>query len=99
MPEETRDETTICRFRNVLPERKKAARRRPLADQEKLINKLISKKCYIVEQNFEALKRLFKFSRASCLIKLKAAVKLWLKTIAINLLTALNKMVNRPSTA
>ena len=38
----------------------RAARNRPLTKRQKLINKLISKKRYIIEQGFGTLKRLFK---------------------------------------
>ena len=71
----------------------KAARNRPLTKRQKLINKLISKKRYIIEQGFGTLKRLFRFSRASYMTRLKVEAQFWLKAICFNLLKASNKAV------
>lgn len=77
----------------------KAARNRPLTKRQKLINKLISKKRYIIEQGFGTLKRIFRFSRASYMTKLKVETQFWLKAICFNLLKASNKATIQPCSA
>jgi IS5 family transposase len=77
----------------------RAARNRPLTKRQKLINKLISKKRYIIEQGVGTLKRLFRFTRASSMTRLKVAAQFWLKAICFNLLKASNKATVQPRTA
>jgi len=68
----------------------KAAKNKTLTPRQKLINKLISKKRYIVEQGFGTLKRIFEFTRASYIKKIKVEAQLTLKAICFNLLKAVN---------
>lgn len=70
----------------------KAQKNKPLSDRQKLINKLISKKRFIVEQSFGTLKRIFSFTRASYMTKPKVNAQFRLKAICFNLLKALNKV-------
>jgi len=77
----------------------KAARNRPLTERQKLINRLISRKRYIIEQGFGTLKRLFRFSRASYMTKLKVEAQFYLKAICFNLLKASNKATVSPRPA
>lgn len=70
----------------------KAARNRPLTARQKLANKLISKKRYIVEQCFGTIKRLFGFSRASYLGTIKVNAQMLIKSMCFNLLKAANKI-------
>lgn len=59
-----------------------------------LLNKLISKRRFKVEQTFAILKRIFKFSRASYMTLAKVNGQLFLKAICYNLLRALNKAID-----
>lgn len=70
----------------------KAARNKPLTERQKLANKLISKKRYIVEQGFGTLKRLFGVGRASYFGTLKVNAQLFIKAMCFNLLKAANKI-------
>ena len=70
----------------------KAQKNKPLTDRQKLANKLIAKKRYIIEQSFGTLKRVFSFSRASYMTKIKVNAQLTFKAICFNLLKALNKV-------
>lgn len=70
----------------------KAARNKELTPLQKIANKLISKRRFIVEQTFGTLKRRFKFFRASYMTKVKVEAQLRLKAICINLLKAINRI-------
>lgn len=70
----------------------RAAKNKPLTARQKLANRLISKKRYIVEQCFGTLKRLFSMGRASYLGTLKVNAQVLLKSMCINLLKAANKI-------
>jgi len=70
----------------------KAQKNKELTPRQKLINKLISKQRYIVEQGFGTLKRKFKFERASYTTKRKVQGQFTLKAICFNLLKAVNKI-------
>lgn len=70
----------------------KAQKNKELTPRQKLINKLISKQRYIVEQGFGTLKRKFKFERASYTTKRKVQAQFTLKAICSNLLKAINKV-------
>lgn len=68
----------------------KAARGRALSQREKLLNKLISKRRFIVEQCFGTLKRRFDMTRARYMGIAKVAGQLYLKSMCFNLNKALN---------
>jgi IS5 family transposase len=72
----------------------KAQKNKELTPRQKLINKLISKQRYIVEQGFGTLKRKFKFERASYTTKRKVQAQFTFKAICSNLLKAVNKIVS-----
>jgi transposase, IS5 family len=71
----------------------KAQKNKELTPRQKLINKLISKQRYIVEQGFGTLKRKFKFERASYMTKRKVQAQFTFKAICSNLLKAVNKLI------
>jgi IS5 family transposase len=71
----------------------KAQKNKPLTEREKLINKLISKKRYVVERAFGTLKRRFEFTRASYAGVRKVQAQITLKAICVNLLKAVNRAV------
>jgi transposase, IS5 family len=70
----------------------KAQKNKPLTERQKLVNKLISHKRFIVEQCFGTLKRIFSFTRASYMAIAKVNAQLRLKAICFNLLKAVNKI-------
>lgn len=70
----------------------KAQKNKELTSRQKLINRLISKQRYIVEQGFGTLKRKFQFKRASYTTKRKVQAQFTLKAICSNLLKAINKI-------
>lgn len=70
----------------------KAQKNKELTSRQKLINRLISKQRYIVEQGFGTLKRKFQFKRASYTTKRKVQAQFTLKAICSNLLKAVNKI-------
>jgi len=70
----------------------KAFKNKPLSGWEKLRNKLISKKRFLVEQGFGTLKRRFRFSKATYISKQKVKTQFTLKAICFNLLKAVNKV-------
>jgi len=70
----------------------KATRSHDLTHFQKIKNKLISKKRFIVEQSYGTLKRLFKFCRASYMTINKVKGEALRKAICFNLLKALNKV-------
>jgi len=72
----------------------KAKKNTPLTPRQKLINKLISKRRYIVEQGFGTLKRRFQFKRASYMTKRKVQAQFTFKAICSNLLKAVNKLLS-----
>lgn len=69
---------------------RKAARNRPLTKSQKLFNRLISKKRFIVEQAFGTLKRRFQFTKASYFGLAKVQGQFYLKAMCFNLLKAMN---------
>jgi IS5 family transposase len=69
---------------------RKAARGRALSKWEKRLNKLISKRRFIVEQCFGTLKRRFEMARARYMGVTKVAGQLYLKSMCFNLNKALN---------
>ena len=71
----------------------KAVINKPLTIEQKLINKVISKNRYRVEQSFGTLKRIFKFERASYRTKRKVQAQFILKALCSNLLKAINKVL------
>jgi IS5 family transposase len=68
----------------------KATKGKALRASQKLFNKLISKKRYIVEQAFGTLKRKFRFDRASYFGLRKVEAQLTFKAMCFNLNKALN---------
>ncbi len=75
----------------------RAYKNKPLSARQKLANKLISKKRYIVEQCFGTAKRLFRMGRASYFGTIKVNAQVVLKSICLNLKKAANKIfVNEP---
>lgn len=68
----------------------KAVRGRALNKREKLLNKLISKRRFIVEQCFGTLKRRFEMARARYMGIAKVTGQLYLKSMCFNLNKALN---------
>lgn len=70
----------------------KAQKNKPLTDRQKIANKLISQKRFIVEQGFGTLKRIFSFVRASYVTITKVNAQFRLKAICFNLLKAINKV-------
>jgi len=70
----------------------KAVVNKPLTIEQKLINKVISKNRYRVEQSFGTLKRILKFERASYTTKRKVQAQFTFKAICSNLLKAVNKI-------
>ena len=75
---------------------KKAARNRPLTEDEKVFNKMVSRMRYKIEQAFGTLKRRFKLTKASYFGVEKVHAQLVLKAIAFNLLKAGNMLVAPP---
>jgi IS5 family transposase len=71
----------------------KATKHKPLTRHQKLANRLISKKRYIVEQCFGTGKRLFKMGRASYMTTAKVNAQVILKSICMNLTKAANKIL------
>ena len=69
---------------------RKAVRGRELTHWEKILNKLISKERYIVEQTFGTLKRIFKAGE-SYRGKRKTENQMVFKAISLNLLKTFNK--------
>lgn len=74
----------------------KAQKNKPLTNRQKIVNKLISKKRFIVEQGFGTLKRIFSFTRASYTTLAKVNSQLTFKAICFNLLKAINKLELMP---
>lgn len=70
----------------------RAYKNKPLSARQKLANKLISKKRYIVEQCFGTAKRLFRMGRASYFGTIKVNAQVMLKSICMNLRKAANKI-------
>lgn len=71
----------------------KAKKNKPLTARQKLANRLISKKRYIVEQCFGTGKRLFNMGRASYMSTIKVNAQMILKSICMNLTKAANKIL------
>jgi len=76
-------------FKNGIME--KAYKNNPLSYWQRCFNKLISKVRYKVEQCFGTLKRKFKFTRASYKSTVKVEAQMLMKSMAFNLLKAINK--------
>ena len=70
----------------------KRAKNKKLPKWERIKNKLISSKRFVVEQTFGTLKRRFCFNRASYKTKKKVEYQLCFKAICINLLKSINKV-------
>ena len=70
----------------------RAYKNKPLSARQKLANKLISKKRYIVEQCFGTVKRLFRMGRASYFRTVKVNAQVVMKSICMNLKKAANKI-------
>lgn len=70
----------------------KARRNKPLTTRQKLKNKLISGKRFIVEQCFGTLKRRFNYSRSRYVTVTKVEAELIFKSMCFNLLKAINKV-------
>jgi len=64
----------------------KTSKNKKLSIWEKVKNKLISKKRYIVEQAFGTLKRKFNFNRASYIGNKKVEAQFYFKAMCFNLL-------------
>lgn len=73
---------------------RKAARNRSLTKSQKLFNRLISKKRFVVEQAFGTLKRRFQFAKASYFGLTKVQGQFYLKAMCFNLLKAMNLCFN-----
>jgi IS5 family transposase len=73
----------------------KASRGKALRASQKLFNKLVSKKRYIVEQAFGTLKRIFQMSRSNYIGLRKVSGQLKMKAICFNLLKSLNILKTR----
>ncbi len=69
----------------------KASRGHALTFWQKLRNKLISKKRFIVEQAFGTLKRMFEFTRSRYMSRVKVEAQMVWKAMCLNLLKASNK--------
>lgn len=65
---------------------------KPLSARQKLANRLISKKRYIIEQCFGTAKRLFGMGRASYFGAVKVNAQVMMKSIRMNLKKAANKI-------
>jgi len=74
----------------------RAYKNRSLSARQKLANRLISKKRYIVEQCFGTIKRLFGMRRASYFGTVKVNAQVILKSICMNLKKATNKIFLDP---
>jgi transposase, IS5 family len=70
---------------------RKAARGRPLSAREKLLNKLISRQRFRIEQCFGTLKRRFNFRRSSYFTTAKTEAQMLMKCLCLNLLKGMNK--------
>jgi IS5 family transposase len=70
----------------------KSSKGKQLSKWEKLKNRLISKKRYIVERAFGTLKRNFKFRRACYIGNEKVEAQFYFKAMCFNLLKASNQM-------
>lgn len=89
----SKDNRDILRNKNIKDGiMEKANRDKPLTHWQKIKNRLISGKRFIVEQSFGTLKRRFKFERASYITRMKVEAQLILKAICFNLLKAINKV-------
>jgi IS5 family transposase len=77
----------------------KAQRNKPLTGRQKLFNKLVSKRRYIVEQCFGTLKRRFHCARASYNGLVKVNAWMHIKAVAFNLLKAANKILKATAIA
>jgi len=68
----------------------KAAKGKKLTKWQKIKNKIISKRRFIVEQCFGTLKRRFHFHRASYLGLAKVLAQFYFKAMCFNLLKGIN---------
>tara|TARA_Y100000385_G_C13016575_1_gene604126 strand:+ start:80 stop:1201 length:1122 start_codon:yes stop_codon:yes gene_type:complete len=71
----------------------RAARNRPLTSWQKVFNRLVSKKRWIVEQSYGTMKRRFDFRRASYRGRAKVEAQMTYKAVCANLLKAANMIV------
>ncbi|SDZ08133.1 transposase, IS5 family [Nitrosomonas sp. Nm33] len=70
----------------------RAYKNKPLSARQKLANRLISKKRYIIEQCFGTAKRLFRMGRASYFGTVKVNAQILMKSVCMNLKKAANKI-------
>jgi transposase, IS5 family len=70
----------------------KKTKQRPLPYWQRMFNRLISRKRYLVEQGFGTLKRRFQFYRASYMTQAKVQTQMILKSLAFNFLKAVRKV-------
>ena len=73
----------------------KAARNKPLTDEQKAFNKRVSKERFLVEQAFGTLKRRLSFTKAAYFGVAKTTAQAQLKAICFNLIKGLNLSKNR----
>lgn len=71
----------------------KARRGKPLTARQKLFNKLIAKKRFVVERCFGTLKQKFQMYRTRYIGIIKVKAQLIMKSICANLLKAANKLI------
>jgi len=67
----------------------KASKRRPLRFSQRLFNKLIARKRFLIGQAFGTLKRKFGMTRSCYMTRIKVEAQLYLKGICFNLTKAL----------
>ena len=77
----------------------KASRGKPLTQEEKIKNKLISKDRYKVERLFGTLKRKYNYSRARYLGIAKVELEFFLVSIAFNIRKVMRMIIDEPNTA
>ena len=68
----------------------RAARNRPLTEEQKEFNRIVSKRRWVVEQAFGTLKRRFKSRRARYRTSARVEGEMTLKAIGMNMLKAIN---------
>ena len=70
----------------------RAARNRPLSEEARIRNRLISRLRYAVEQGFGTLKRRYRFDRARYVGRLKTEMEFYLTAMAFNIRKAVRMM-------
>ena len=71
----------------------RAVKNKPLTPRQKLANRLISKKRYIVEQAFGTAKRLLNMQRTSYFSTVKVHAQMVMKALCLNLIKATHKIL------